>query len=211
MVWGPMVRKVFVAMLLALGGGAAWAAPCALADVSLTIGATVYSPSACADGISQGGGPIAETGSLNTAFGTSFVYLDKSTDPGTPAGLGGVTFVVTADQNQNAGNWSVTWTDVGGPPDLPLVVDFIVGLFGGNNGAGYLFQGVLLPVSPTTGNGTFDINFVNNGGQQPGLSHLLLAGGNPRTTRQVPEPATAALVATALLAGAFLRRRRASR
>lgn len=211
MAWGPMVRKGFMAMLLALGSGAACAAPCALGDVSLTIGATVHAPSACADGISQGGGPTAETGSLNAAFGTAFVYLDKSTDAGTPGGLGGVTFQVTADHNQNAGGWTVTWTDVGGPPDLPLVVDLIVGLFGGNHGAGYLFQGVLLPVSPTTGQGAFDINFLNNGGQQPGLSHLLLAGGNARTTRQVPEPATAALVATALLAGAFLRRRRASR
>jgi hypothetical protein len=83
-----------------------------------------------------------------------------------------------------------------------------VALFGGNNGSGYLFEDVLLPVTPNTGTGTFDINFLNAGGQQPVLSHLLLAGGDP-TTVEVPEPATIALFGAGLLGMGFgLRRRR---
>lgn len=200
-----------VAALLAslpLVSQGARAAPCSIAppDVTLTIGATVYAPAACADNISQGGGASAETASMNAALGTSFVYLDKSDNAGTPTGLGGVKFTVTADAGNN-GLWHVTWTDTAGQPNLPLLLDLAVGLFGGNTGAAYLLTNVLLPVSPNTGTGTFDINFVNKGGQQPDLSHLLLTGGNPHTP-PVPEPAALALFGTALLGYGAVRLRR---
>src|SRR6516225_8833385 len=74
------------------------AAACSLSDVSLTINGVVYNPTACADGIAQGGGPAAETSALDAALGTAgFVYLDKSDDPATPVGIGGISFVVGAD------------------------------------------------------------------------------------------------------------------
>jgi hypothetical protein len=60
------------------------------------------------------------------------------------------------------------------------MIDFAVGLFGGNNGSGYLFENVLLSDSPTTGSGGYDINFLNQGGSEANLGHLLLAGGNAR-------------------------------
>jgi len=184
------------------------AAACLTSDVTLTIGATLYNPISCADGVAQGGGPTAETNSLNAQLGTSLVYLDKSDDAGTPTGLGGVTFVVTASGG-NIGTWTVAWTDVAGLPNLPLVLDLGVGLFGGNNGSGYLFSSVLLPISPSSGSGTFDINFLNNGEQQPDLSHLLLAGGNVGTPTNVPEPATLGLLGIGLASLGLLRRRKA--
>jgi hypothetical protein len=106
---------VAMAAAPALLPASAEAAACLTSDVTLTIGGTLYNPTSCADNLSQGGGPIAETGSLNTALGTSFVYLDKSDDAGTPTGLGGVTFAVTASAG-NSGTWTVTWTDVAGLP-----------------------------------------------------------------------------------------------
>ena len=58
---------------------------CLLSDVGLTINGDVYTPTACADGIAQGGGSAAETNALATALGTAgFVYLDKSDGSNSP-------------------------------------------------------------------------------------------------------------------------------
>ncbi len=198
------------ALLLA---GHAHAAPCTTADVSFTIGTTTYLPTSCADGLSQTGGPAAETGSLGTGLGTSLTYLGNSDDSSVVSGLGGVTFQVTANGGVS-GSWNVTWIDVAGLPNLPLILDLGVGLFGGNAGSGYLFDDVLLPTSPTTGTGMFNITFTNKGGQNPDLSHLLLAGADPRAPdapphTNIPEPASWGLVGTAMVAiGLFRRKRR---
>jgi PEP-CTERM motif len=45
----------------------------------------------------------------------------------------------------------------------------------------------------------FGMNFREHSGQQPAISHLLVAGGDLRTPGSVPEPATLALVGSALV------------
>ena len=190
------------------------AALCAVSDVSLTVNSIVYAPTTCADNIAQGGGPNTETSALDAALGpmaTGFVYLDKSDDPTTPGGIGGVRFVVGATSG-NSGTWTVSWTEQPGAPNLPLTIDFAVGLFGGSNGSGYFFDNVLLSMSPTTGSGSYDINFLNGGGSEPILGHLLLAGGNVLEQRiapsAIPEPATVVLLGVRLASLVGSRRRK---
>jgi hypothetical protein len=222
---GPQAREpeVFVmtriaismaALALAAGLSAtgAKATPCAASDLSLTIGATTYTPVKCADNLNQGSGPLAEATAMVSALAVpalsgGFAYLASSGQSSPGTGLGGVRFTVTADE-ANSGSWHLTWTDQAGLPNLPLTLDLEVGLFGGNNGAGYLLTNVFLPLIPNTGYGTFDINFLNHGGHQPELSHLILAGGNYYTP--APEPASLAILSAGAFALGWVRRRRPS-
>lgn len=188
-----------------------------VSDVTLTITgpAPQYTSTDCyGDFGIQSQSEANETSALNAIFGATsgsdqLFYLDKhnsdnSSAPASSTGLGGITFVVETSGGSNGapGSWTVTWTDTNGllPQNLPITVDLAILLMGGNNMAAYLLSNVLLPVSPTSGSGLFDIQFLNRGGQQPTISHLTLAGRIVPTTEiiEVPEPTSAMMFGAGL-------------
>ena len=194
--------------------------------MSLTSGSNTYAAATNCSGIgSANQSGASETTALNTAFqgaGAAFVYLAKTDEASSSTGIGGITFTLTVDSITSSGHFTLTWVDGPGGLNLPIDVDLAFMIFAGNNQGDYLFSDVLLPASPTSGTGSWDITFLNNGGQIPGISHMTVAGrfdsactsplgcpgteGPPPTA--VPEPATLALFGGALLAFGSLRRRK---
>jgi hypothetical protein len=192
---------------------------CADTNLSLTImGSAPVSATACVSNIAQGGSPSSELTAENAAFlsqdtiNTATFGVLASTD-GTSLSMQGIKFTATA--NAQNGSFAIGWTDINGsaPLNLPITLDLMVGLYGGNNGDGYLFRGVTLLAPPdNSGSGTFTITFLNPGGQIPTLSHLDLDGGNAVNTNLLlaaPEPASIAVIGVGMAAlGAIKRRTR---
>lgn len=206
------MRALLVAVALPLLVSVQASATVSPSDLTLTIGSTVYAPTEAVSPVDNGS-PTQETAGLNTALGTSLGFLAKSDNANPGSGTyQGITFTVDTSSG-DSGSWTVMWQDINGaqPLNLPLIMDLGVGLFAASDGAGYLFEDVLLPVDPNAGAGTFTISFdPNKHGAYPDISHLTLIGGDPRSPSNdvpVPEPMSAVLLGGGLLGLRLLRRR----
>ena len=191
-----------------------------LSDVDLKIGSDTFTASNCYGDFDPGASNApTETSALNDIFGgisdpNKLYHLDGTGQTASTTGLGGITFLVTTTLGDDAGDWTVSWTDSNPSiaENLPLYVDLVLLLNGGNNNAAYLLSNVLLPVTPALGSGTFNIQFLNNGGRQPNVSHLTLAGriSSRPEIFQVPEPASITMFGAGLLGLMLYRRRRSA-
>ena len=202
---------------LYFGAPVANAAACSPSDVSFTIGSTVYTPTSCVNNaFVSNSNPATETTELNTAFNNNPAFQFAAKDDGTSQTLLGIKFTLSAQTTNQAGTlgtWTVTWTDTNGPGnplDLPISISMDLGIDGGSTGDGYAFSNVILPITPNTGTGNFNIVFTNNGGQNPALSHMIIdvgqeVGINQQCTGNTcvvdaPEPSTLSLLGLGALA-----------
>ena len=122
-------------------------------------------------------------------------------DEGGTVTIDGVTFGLTADTNVPEGEWTLTFS---APTPTTITKDLAVALKASTAWAAYLFDDEVF-TTDGVGEGTFKISFLNPGGQIPDLSHMIIAfrDGAP----SVPEPTTAMLLGTGLLALAVGSRR----
>ena len=152
-----------------------------------------------------------DVGLVNAAIGNNygsgpFTLLDKTDKTG--VAFGGITFVLTAQQNTAGaytGQYTLGWSGGTIPPTKWF--DFAFAIKAGSEQFNvYLFDDIPLYGTPGLYGGEYHITFLNGGGQIPNLSHLSVYG---RTgTAVVPEPATMLLFGTGLAGMAAVARRR---
>jgi hypothetical protein len=127
----------------------------------------------------------------------------------------GVNWSLTGAMSAKKGNYTLSWSDPL-PVNLPLVLDLVVITKASNRFASYFFDDELFQANPSSGEGTWEITFKNNGGQIPNLSHLdvfarVVSRPPPPPPTTVPEPGTLGLLMLGLAGvGIAARRQRLS-
>ncbi|MBN2339233.1 MAG: PEP-CTERM sorting domain-containing protein [Acidobacteria bacterium] len=124
--------------------------------------------------------------------------------------LEGIQFTLSASPiGGNEGTWSLAAVDLNGsePMDLGDHIDLIGVLKGSPGFAAYLFQDEVIQKSS---DGTWQVTFVNNGGNNPGLSHfsLYIRPDDPVGYTPVPEPSSLLLIGSGILGLGVLGRKR---
>lgn len=171
-------------------------------DVTYSVtGAMPFTDSTNCAGVIMGN--INGASDIGTNFGGGFQDA-AGTDSGSASAslFGGTfTFSLTGPVNgSTSGIWTLTATDDNGPavPNFPIFLDFVVALKASDRYALYFFDDATFDGS---GGGAWSIQFVNNGNQIPGLSHLGVfvregsstSSQSSQSSLTVPEPSSSGL------------------
>lgn len=216
-----LLKKLAVSLMCAgcfAASNAAFATPCT--DLSSGSGATIGGAStddvklggadsdACAfSNVNAAAGPSGNTSGFASAFPSSsdpWVLVGKvETNSGTVSGSG---LTLTLNATGTTGTWTATNTTSGA-----LTLDLVLAIHAGEGSGAFLFDDQAFTAGQTL-NGTFVIDWLNNGRQVPDFSNGVffvrdVDGSGGGDGGQVPEPGSLALIGLGMLGVASLRRR----
>jgi hypothetical protein len=212
-------RSIVAVALATLWTGSAQAVvACDPGDV--TLGLDGLSNPIPADLCYQGDGNNLDLGWLNAQgdpiADPAYPWVMLAKDEAEPGGsdesfsLGGLSFSVTGAVEGSSGVWTLSWTPAA--EGVGTVIDLTVVLKASNTWYGYLLENESLDASGSR-DGTWEVTFLNGGGQIPDLSYLAVLGrpaegGIPPAA--IPLPASVLLLGSAIAGLGTIGRRRRS-
>ena len=206
-----------IALAALMGSGAAHAVSCGANGVATSVvgassTADVMHNGAASDacvisGTNPSAGLNGDTSGFSGygAFGTGWDLLVKHDVSGANAGgslfSNGVTFTSTiTGMPGTSGTWTLSSSQ-------NVTLDLVFALHASNRSGAFLFEAEAVPGS---GGDTWEINWLNNGGNVPNYSNLALFVRDVQVT-PIPEPQAYALMLAGLaVVGSIVRRRRRS-
>lgn len=158
---------------------------------------------AFATGWNPHAGPMGDTSGFGTTFDPygsgAWTLLDKYDHNQAFSNTGQLHFTFS-ETTGTMGLWSVTNTSA----TMMMTLDLVFAIHAGNQGGAWLFDNETIMPGQTL-DGTWQIQWDNNGGNHPDFSNLTLFGRDIVLT-PVPEPATCGMLLLGL--GALALRRR---
>src|SRR5450830_577322 len=160
---------------------------------------------AFADGWNPHSGPNGDTSGFGTTFDPfgsgAWTMIDRADTTDGFDGTGILTFTLT----QNTGT-SGLWTVTNPSATMSVTLDLVFAIHAGGSGGAWLFDNQTVQASQTL-NGTWQVEWLNNGGNVPDYSNVTIFGRDIVMT-PVPEPGTYAMLLAGLLGVGLWRKSR---